>query len=155
MHAGQCRQQCRDQAHHHQRKVQRRADELLLQQQVEKDDLAQATNIQQYAFPPAAGALKRGAGPAEAEPVAQQFADDRQQQQGRQLHPAEAVMARVHVDLHDAEREDQRNGDVRLQAAHPDRRQRQHQRHLQRGHAQHIANAENQRIELEVFGDHQ
>ncbi|MNN35803.1 hypothetical protein D3C81_1496670 [compost metagenome] len=126
-----------------------------MEQQVEEDNFAQAANVQQYAFPPAAGATERGAGPTEAEPVAQQFAGDRQQQQCNQLNPAKTVQGAVHVDLHNAEREDQRNGEVRLQTAHPQQWNRQDQRRLQCGHDQHITDAENQRIELEVLGHHQ
>ncbi|MNI43255.1 hypothetical protein D3C73_975800 [compost metagenome] len=59
------------------------------------------------------------------------------------------------VDLHDAEREDQRDRDPGLHASDPARRQRQHQWHLQCGHAQQIADADQQCVELVVFGHHQ
>lgn len=44
---------------------------------------------------------------------------------------------------------------IGLQTTHPRRWQWQYQRHLERGHAQQVTDAENQRIELEVLGDHQ
>ncbi len=61
----------------------------------------------------------------------------------------------MNIDLDDAEREDQRDRHVVLQRLEPGGVQWQRKGLLERVHAQQIADADDERVEAVVLGDHQ